>query len=98
MVKTVSKTDLTKQIAKDLGVTPAEVKRMEAAQQKAIERNVKAGKAVKVLDVKVFPHHKKAVKGGQKKMGPQGEYITKAKPARTVVKARPLGFWKNLKL
>lgn len=92
MPKTLSESDLRKQLANELGLKPKELKRIEETQQKLIEKNLKKGVAVKVPVIgTVFTKKIPAKKGGKKATNPfTGEtYITKSKPASTKVKVRP---------
>jgi nucleoid DNA-binding protein len=96
---TMRKTDICSEIAINLGDTTNRVKAVLDAYTELVVRELNAADEFKILGlVKLVKVRKKAVKGGQVKPNPfkPGETIvTKDRPARTVVKARPLAAIKN---
>ena len=92
MSKSLTKTQMIKQVARKTGLKSKEVKEIFTATKDVIQDEIKSHRPVKLFDVvKIAVKHKNATaerKGNNPFTGEQTTF--KAKPAKDVVKVKPL--------
>ena len=94
---TVTKSELVSDISSKTGLTKSQINSVFDALTEVTEKAVKSGHAVTIPNlVKIYVHKRKATSARQMKSPATGEMITvSAKPARKVVKAKPVKYIKE---
>jgi nucleoid DNA-binding protein len=92
----VTKSELIYEIVEKTGLSKANVTSVFDALEQVVEKSVTSGKSVTIPNlVKIYVHKRPASSSRQMRSPATGEMITvPAKPARKVVKSKPI---KNLK-
>jgi nucleoid DNA-binding protein len=95
---TVSKTELVNDIADKTNLSKSQIKEIFDVLVDVVESYIKSGNAVTIPNlVKIYVHKKKASAARQMKSPATGELImVAAKPARKVVKVKPVKSLKEL--
>lgn len=94
----LTKSELTMDLVEKTGLTKSQINSVFEALTDVVEHSMKSGNAVTIPNlVKIYVHKRKATSSRQMKSPATGEMITiPAKPARKVVKTKPVKFLKEV--
>lgn len=93
----VTKSELVSDIVSKTGLTKSQVNSVFDALTDVVEKSMKSGNSVTIPNlVKIYVHKRKATQARQMKSPATGEMImVAAKPARKVVKTKPVKYLKE---
>lgn len=94
----VTKSELVSDIVAKTGLTKSQINSVFEALTDIVEKSIKSGSAVTIPNlVKIYVHKRKATSARQMKSPATGEMImVSAKPARKVVKTKPVKCLKDV--